>query len=65
MPIPIFWENIQKKLAELQLSIGKGKRRDFQTTGAVLPKLNNALDFKMLMSSGNEHRNLFLHQKLC
>lgn len=64
MPIPIFWENIQKELAEHELSIAKGKRRDFQTVGAVLPKLNKALDFKMLTSRGNEHRALFLHQKL-
>lgn len=65
MPIPIFWENIQKDLAEHELAIAKGKRKNFQTVGAILPKPNQALNFKMLTTRGNQHRDLFLHQKLC
>lgn len=53
MAIPIFWENIQKELAEHELSTAKRKRNDFQTVGAILPKINQALNFKMLTTRGN------------
>lgn len=53
MPIPIFWENTQKELAEHKLSIAKGKSKNFQTVGALLPKLKQALNFKMLTARGN------------
>jgi len=48
-----FWENIQKELAKHELSIAKANRKDFQSTVAILPKLNQALHFKILMSRGN------------
>lgn len=52
MPFPVFWENTQKKLPEHELSIAKGKRTDFHTVEARVPKLNRAPNFKMLKAGG-------------